>query len=106
MQNFRRVKGRDRLLFNEALLQSLGDLRLSMGNELEAQRDFLNDCITRLKRDDLDLIRRCYGRTTISAKQVAIELGRPVNTVYKALIRIRRSLLECVQREAQAGDRQ
>ncbi len=105
VQNFRRVKGRDRLLFNDALLQSLGEVRLSMGDELEAQRELLNGCITRLKPDDHELIRRCYGRKTISAKQVAVELGRPVNTVYKALIRIRRNLYECVQRAAKVRDR-
>ena len=105
VQNFRRVKGRDRLLFNDALLQSLGEVRLSMGDELEAQRELLNGCITRLKADDHELIRRCYGRKTVSAKQVAVELGRPVNTVYKALIRIRRNLYECVQRAGKARDR-
>ena len=106
VQNFRRVKGRDRLLFNDALLQSLGEVRLSMGNELEAERELLNGCITRLKPDDHELIRRCYGQKAINAKQVAVELGRPVNTVYKALIRIRRNLYECVQRAAKARDRQ
>jgi RNA polymerase sigma-70 factor, ECF subfamily len=103
--NFRRVKGRDRLLFDDSLLRSLGDVRLSMGDQLEAQRQFLNDCIARLKVDDHELVRRCYGQRAITAKQVAVELGRPVNTVYKALMRIRRQLYECVQRAVKAKDR-
>jgi RNA polymerase sigma-70 factor (ECF subfamily) len=97
VQNFRRTKGRDRLFFNAALLESLADLRLSMGEELEAEREFLAECVRRLGWDDQELIRRCYGQKTVTAKQVAGELGRPVNTVYKALIRIRRKLYECIR---------
>ena len=65
IHNFRRVKGRDRLFFDDSLLQSLGDVRLSMGDELEAERQFLNECIARLKTDDHELIRRCYKPATI-----------------------------------------
>ena len=105
VQNFRRVKGRDRLIFDDSLLQSLGSLRLSMYDELEVHRGLLRDCITRLRQDDRELIRRCYGKKAASAKMVAAELGKPVNTVYKALIRIRRGLYECVQRAINAGGR-
>jgi RNA polymerase sigma-70 factor (ECF subfamily) len=105
VQNFRRVKGRDRLVFDDSLLQSLGNLRLSMSDELEAHRRLLRDCITKLRLDDRELIRRCYGKKATTAKSVAIEMGKPVNTVYKALIRIRRGLYECVQRAMNAGDR-
>ena len=105
VQNFRRVKGRDRLVFDDALLQSLGNLRLSMSDELEAHRGLLHDCVTQLQLDDRELIRRCYGKKATTAKDVAIELGKPVNTVYKALIRIRRGLYECVQRALKAKNR-
>ena len=105
VQNFRRVKGRDRLVFDDDLLQSLGNLRLSMSDELAAHRGRLRDCITKLRLDDRELIRRCYGKKATTARQVALELGKPVNTVYKALIRIRRGLYECVRRSIDAGDR-
>jgi RNA polymerase sigma-70 factor (ECF subfamily) len=105
VQNFRRVKGRDRLVFDDALLQSVGNLRLSMSDELEAHRGLLRDCITKLRLDDRELIRRCYGKRAATAKSVAIEMGKPVNTVYKALIRIRRGLYDCVRRAIKAGDR-
>ena len=105
VQNFRRVKGRDRLVFDDALLQSVGSLRLSMSDELEANRGLLRDCITKLRLDDRELIRRCYGKRAATAKSVAIEMGKPVNTVYKARIRIRRGLYDCVRRAIKAGDR-
>jgi RNA polymerase sigma-70 factor, ECF subfamily len=104
VQNFRRVKGRDRLVFDDTLLQSLGGLRLAMSDELAADRGLLRDCIAGLRPDDRELIDRCYGKKT-TAKDVAIELGKPVNTVYKALIRIRRGLYDCIQRALKVRDR-
>lgn len=105
VHNFRRVKGRDRLFFDDRLLESLATLRLSMGEQLQTERELIDDCVAKLKPDDRELIRRCYGQKTVTAKDVAGELGRPTNTVYKALIRIRRTLYECVQRTINARDR-
>lgn len=105
VNNFRRVKGRDRLFFDDSLLESLATVRLSMGEQLQTERELIDDCVAKLKPDDRELIHRCYGRKTVTAKDVAGELGRPTNTVYKALIRIRRTLYECVQRTSSARDR-
>ena len=105
VNNFRRVKGRDRLFFDDSLLESLATVRLSMGEQLQTERELIDDCVAKLKPDDSELIRRCYSQKTVTAKDVAGELGRPTNTVYKALIRIRRTLYECVQRTSSARDR-
>jgi RNA polymerase sigma-70 factor, ECF subfamily len=105
VNNFRRVKGRDRLMFDDSLLQSLATLRLSMGEQLQAERELIDGCMAGLRPDDRDLIRRCYGQKAVTAKDVAAELGRPANTVYKALIRIRRALYECVERTIKARER-
>jgi RNA polymerase sigma-70 factor (ECF subfamily) len=105
INNFRRVKGRDRLFFDDSLLQSLASVRLVMSKDLQSGREFVASCLAGLKPGDRDLIHRCYGSQKISAKDVAAELGRPCNTVYKALIRIRRVLLECVERARKASER-
>jgi RNA polymerase sigma-70 factor (ECF subfamily) len=105
VKNFRRVRGRDRLFFDEPLMQSLASVRLAMADRLQEEREWLTDCVAKLRADDRELIHRCYGRKNITAKDVAVALGRPVNTVYKALIRIRRSLYECVQRTISGVDR-
>jgi DNA-directed RNA polymerase specialized sigma24 family protein len=46
------------------------------------------------------LVQRCYSEheSRETYKSIAEEIGRPVNTVYKALNRIRRSLHECIDR--------
>jgi RNA polymerase sigma-70 factor (ECF subfamily) len=86
-------------------MQSLASVRLAMADRLQEEREWLTDCVAKLRADDRELIHRCYGRKNITAKDVAVALGRPVNTVYKALIRIRRSLYECVQRTISGVDR-
>ena len=43
-------------------------------------------------------MRHCYGDSRVTFKSVAQTLGRPVNTVYKALNRIRKALYECIER--------
>jgi RNA polymerase sigma-70 factor, ECF subfamily len=106
VNNFRRVRGRDRLMFDDTLLQSLATMRLSMGEQLQAEREMIDTCMANLRPDDRDLIHRCYGQKAVTAKEVAAELGRPTNTVYKALIRIRRALYECVQRTIKIRERQ
>ena len=43
-------------------------------------------------------MRHCYGDSRVTFKTAARNLGRPVNTVYKALNRIRKVLYECIER--------
>jgi RNA polymerase sigma-70 factor (ECF subfamily) len=65
---------------------------------LESRRDALRSCLEKLSEKDRQLVRHCYGDTRVTFKAVAEQLGRPVNTVYKALNRIRRALYECIER--------
>jgi RNA polymerase sigma-70 factor (ECF subfamily) len=65
---------------------------------LESRRDALRGCLQKLSETDQHLVEQCYGDSRQTFKRAADELGRPVNTVYKALIRIRRVLYECIER--------
>ncbi len=98
IRDFRKAASRDRHRFwSDELVQSIADTRLDSGDLLVRQRTFLADCLRSLPVIDRELIRRCYGeRSTI--KYVAEQLGRPVNTVYKALNRIRKTLMDCVEK--------
>jgi DNA-directed RNA polymerase specialized sigma24 family protein len=42
--------------------------------------------------------------SNLTGPEIAERLGRPVNTVYKALQRIRNSLLDCVDRTLRAQE--
>jgi RNA polymerase sigma-70 factor (ECF subfamily) len=52
----------------------------------------------KLPAGDRQLVQRCYSDSATSFKTIAEEAGRPVNTVYKALNRIRRALQQCIDR--------
>jgi RNA polymerase sigma-70 factor (ECF subfamily) len=103
VRNHLRVRNRDRHLFSDALLVSLAEVRQALSDELELRREALRHCITKLRPSDQEIIQQCYGPQTTTVKDVAESLGRPVNTLYKALIRIRQALFECVERALKAG---
>lgn len=98
VQNFRRAQSSDRLCFEDRLVDSLAEVQSSMAEELERRRAVLAHCLQQLRASDRQIIRQCYGAKATTAKEAAERLQRPVNTLYKALNRIRRTLVECVGR--------
>jgi RNA polymerase sigma-70 factor, ECF subfamily len=105
IKSFLRTQLRDRLYFEDTLIDSLSDTRATLKTRLSDRQDALVHCLEKLDPRDREIIDRCYSNLEVTAKDVALTLGRPVNTVYKALIRIRRSLLECIERRLSAGGR-
>jgi RNA polymerase sigma-70 factor (ECF subfamily) len=105
VRNFLRVGRRDRLCFSDDLLTSLADMRLALDNELELRREALLHCVEKLRPADKKIIHSCYGPQATTVKDAAERLGRPVNTLYKALIRMHRTLFECIERTLRASER-
>jgi RNA polymerase sigma-70 factor (ECF subfamily) len=105
VQNFKRVEKRDRLCFSDELLTSLADMRLVLDHELELRQEALRQCMAKLRPADKTIVQKCYGPQATTAKEAAAQIGRPVNTLYKALTRIRRALLECIERKLNASER-
>jgi RNA polymerase sigma-70 factor (ECF subfamily) len=94
---FRRGKERRVQILPEDVLQTIvQEIRIS--DEWEAERrEALANCIAGLRPGDRDLITARYT-PGISIANLAVEISRPVNSVYKSLGRIRQSLLACVER--------
>jgi RNA polymerase sigma-70 factor (ECF subfamily) len=69
---------------------------------LEEHREALVHCVGKLRQQDQDLIRRRYSPGA-NGDRVAGDLGRPANSVYQSLGRIRRMLVECVRRRLAEG---
>jgi len=63
-----------------------------------SRRDALRRCLDKLPSKDRQVVRSCYSDARTSFKTAADDLGRPANTVYKALNRIRKSLYDCIER--------
>jgi RNA polymerase sigma-70 factor (ECF subfamily) len=97
--HYRRTRQRNRVIFSERTLalvaETMADSAMAM--RLDSRRDALNDCIEKLAKRDRDLLAERFkeGATPHSTAQ---HIGRSVDTVYKALARIRKALIECVER--------
>lgn len=88
---------RERLHFSDRFVELVAEDALAGVDELEERRQALIDCLGKLRSNDRELIQRRYAPGE-NGKSVADLLGRPVNSVYQSLGRIRRSLLECIHR--------
>ncbi|WP_010582281.1 sigma-70 family RNA polymerase sigma factor [Schlesneria paludicola] len=94
----RTKKRREKIVFSDEFLQAVAATSLERSDELERRRTALADCLKRLRPKDRELIEQRYApgeRGTMLAEQI----GRPVNSVYQSLGRIRRALLECIERQ-------
>jgi RNA polymerase sigma-70 factor, ECF subfamily len=95
--NYRRRLQAEHLRFDDDLLDQLAACRLERDDLLEAELDAMRRCVELLPPVDRHLIQSQYTRK-ITSRALAAELGRPANTVYKALQRIRLRLRECIER--------
>jgi len=84
--------------FIEAVSKEYG----RMADDLEEQLLALAECVDKLPAGERDLIVACYEPET-TIREVAARLGRPEGTVYKSLTRIRRELLDCIERSVSEG---
>jgi RNA polymerase sigma-70 factor (ECF subfamily) len=86
------------VLMDADLLSQLAEDTQQVSEELEVEQQQLEKCLDQLAAEDRLLILRRYasGQT---GKSVAEYLGRPANSVYKSIARIRRQLLKCIRRD-------
>jgi RNA polymerase sigma-70 factor (ECF subfamily) len=98
VHRFRRQQRREGPQLSDATVDLLAQDAMERADLLESRRDALRQCLDKLPENDRQLVRQCYGDSRASFKTTAQELGRPANTVYKALNRIRRALYQCIER--------
>jgi RNA polymerase sigma-70 factor (ECF subfamily) len=93
----RRRRAKERLQFDETLLATLAEDYLKHVDDLNRLRDYLPNCVGKLKERDRQLIELRYtsGKTIVG---IAEQLACPPSTVYNALARIRQLLYDCIRR--------
>lgn len=104
VRRYLRDRGRQWITLDDDVLELLAESHAENRNAASTQSAALGQCLDKLPVADRELVERCYGGDA-SIKQVAAELGRPLNTVYKALQRVRRWLFVCVERRVAAEGR-
>ena len=98
---YRERRRKDKLLFSDKFLEAVSREIVESETQLEERRKALELCLRKLRPEDRELIRQRYASGR-NGKAVAQMLGRPANSVYQSLGRIRRVLLQCIKRRLAA----
>ncbi|MEZ6130852.1 MAG: sigma-70 family RNA polymerase sigma factor [Planctomycetaceae bacterium] len=93
---FRRSHNSKLAFVSENILELIAERAETISDETELRQQALAKCLDQLRAKDRELIQMRYATDT-NGDQVAHQLGRPPNSVYQSLGRIRRTLMECIQ---------
>jgi RNA polymerase sigma-70 factor (ECF subfamily) len=93
---FLRDRKRDRLVFDEVLVQQLAEDVERWEDRHEKQRAALELCLAKLPDPQKELVLSAYEKGT-RMDHLAASRGQTPMSLYKVLHRIRRILLDCVQ---------
>lgn len=99
--SFVRDRSRDRLVFDEAVIAAMADETESAASELPERREALGKCLTRLTREQRELLDAHYvaGR---KLREMAATASRTESALKMVLLRIREQLSECIHRQLQS----
>lgn len=93
---FRRSRGRKVVFMDDSLLDLVAHRAEQISGETDQRQEALAECVQSLRPRDRELIRMRYAPGA-NGDLVARQLGRPANSVYQSLSRIRRALVDCVR---------
>jgi RNA polymerase sigma-70 factor (ECF subfamily) len=99
---WRKRRQRDRLAFTPAFLEAVAAEADAEADRLEQRWQALSRCIEKLPPAQRDLVQRRYSAGG-AVEDIARDLGRTVDAVYRALSRIRHVLHDCVTRSLEQG---
>jgi RNA polymerase sigma-70 factor, ECF subfamily len=95
--NHLKEKRRSRVVFSDELIARLAKIRHNQEDSQLADPVALVGCLNELSEGDRKLIRLCYAAKH-NIKAAAAALDRPAASVYVSLVRVRRLLMNCLQR--------
>ena len=100
--NHVRKLGRERLVFDDAVLEQLAEIAASKLGQLDQRRAALDHCLQQLPPPQRQLIDLRYtaGHTN---ELIGESIGRPAGSVRQALYRIRAALQACIERQLALG---
>lgn len=99
VRRFRRRLSRREKALSDEVIELLAVEAINHSDLLEDRQSALHGCLSKLPSSDRLIVDQCYGDTKQTIREAAERLGRPANTVYKALNRIRRVLHTCIERQ-------
>lgn len=99
---FRQRQIRDRLVFEDDLIEALASGAREADEAFEARQTLLAGCLEKLAPAHREMVRHRYSEGH-SLDSIAKGRGMTPNAVMQALFRIRHSLIQCVARFAEGG---
>ncbi|MEM9283166.1 MAG: sigma-70 family RNA polymerase sigma factor [Verrucomicrobiota bacterium] len=93
---WRRGKGRDRLQFDEKLVESIATTSEISSDSYDDRLEALTTCISRLPDRQREIVRRRYLNAE-SVQEIAEDLGFKANAASQLLHRARTNLLKCIR---------
>lgn len=102
--NYRRRKHREFMVLDGAVLEAMAARQLAAIEGEDLRQTALQGCLGKLNKNDRKLIESRYRRN-VTTRQLAAEISRPAENVYKSLQRIRRQLQQCIERTLAAEGR-
>ena len=99
VQLHHRGRRRQRVIFSEAVLERVAETMAeeAMALQLDERLEALVHCLGKLGRRDRELIAARF-KEGATPRTAAESIGRSVDTVYKAMARIRKALYDCIER--------
>ncbi len=94
---YRRAMARDRLVFSEQILELLAEESVAETELGSREERALESCLKKLDVKRRELVLRAYAYDT-DQRDIAAALGKSPAALYMLLSRIRRELLECIER--------
>ena len=98
----RRTRGRSPLRFSSDFVEAVAEETAAGSAEFSNRNSALAECIGEIAPRHRRLIELRY-RDGLSAGEIAKELGKSIEAIYKATLRVRASLVECVERKLSRG---
>ena len=93
---YRKKTSREKLLFTSEVIDAIASEIAVHHDKAERRLQAMADCVQQLSDSARDLLRFCYAKGA-KIKDVAVRLGRSVNSTYLVLSRLRRDLHQCIE---------
>lgn len=84
------------IFFNTELIADIAQRAQAVSEQMDIRLGALRYCVGRLSETDRALIRQRYEHNK-TIKQIACDLGRPIQGMYKRMMRIHERLLRCIR---------
>ncbi len=100
---WRRSRGRDRLSFNNEIVESLAETIEEISPEYEDRLAALRNCLPLLPERQREIVERRYLRAE-SVQEIAKDLGFKANAASQLLFRARLNLLKCIHQSTLSSE--